>query len=166
MTLRFSHWYGRVTTAACSLTNVTHVDGGTACASTRTFTIVVSDACLNKTTNTLFYPWTADTTRRRSALRWAQFRLGCNPASIPDDTAVLALVRARRHLQPASTNVTAVDGGTALRLDSAFTIVVTDACLKQTTTRCFTPGTADSTPPTISAPQGTIPLGSSGEHSG
>ena len=48
----------------CSLasTNVTHVDGGTACASNRTFTITVTDACGSVVVTNVVYTWTTDTT--------------------------------------------------------------------------------------------------------
>src|ERR1035441_6761052 len=43
-------------------TNVTHLDGGTACASNRTFTITLTDACGNTNSTNVVYTWTADTT--------------------------------------------------------------------------------------------------------
>src|ERR1035441_5977209 len=43
-------------------TNVTHLDGGTACASNRTFTITINDACGNTNSTNVVYTWTADTT--------------------------------------------------------------------------------------------------------
>src|SRR5439155_13125903 len=42
--------------------SVSHVDGGTACAPTRTFTITATDACNNTSSpTTVAYSWTADT---------------------------------------------------------------------------------------------------------
>src|SRR5438094_4825984 len=94
-------------------TNVTHEDGGTACASNRVFTIIVTDACQNRATNTLTYTWTADTTPPGISAPQGTTPLGCNPASIPGDAEVLALVRAKIGRGPCRENVTHVDGGTA-----------------------------------------------------
>src|SRR5204863_5743025 len=91
----------------------THVDGGTACASNRFFTIIVTDACQNRATNTLTYTWTADTTPPGISAPQGTTPLGCNPASIPGDAEVMALVRASDNCGLLSTNVTHVDGGTA-----------------------------------------------------
>ena len=50
-------------TGGCGLTtNVTHVDGGTGCASNRTFTITVSNACGSAVASNVVYTWTMDTT--------------------------------------------------------------------------------------------------------
>ena len=51
-------------TGNCGLTttNVTHLDGGTACASNRTFTITINDAYGNTNSTNVVYTWTADTT--------------------------------------------------------------------------------------------------------
>jgi streptogramin lyase len=51
-------------TGNCGLTstNVTHLDGGTACASNRTFTIAINDAYSNTNSTNVVYTWTADTT--------------------------------------------------------------------------------------------------------
>ena len=48
----------------CGLTatNVTHLDGGTACASNRTFTITINDAYGNTNSTNAVYTWTANTT--------------------------------------------------------------------------------------------------------
>ena len=43
-------------------TNVTHLDGGSGCASNRTFTITLTDACGNTNSTNVVYTWTADTT--------------------------------------------------------------------------------------------------------
>src|SRR2546422_8373273 len=59
--------------------------------------------------------------------------LGCNPASIPDDAAVWALVRASDNCGLLSTNVTHLDGGTACASNRTFTIIVTDACQNKAT---------------------------------
>jgi hypothetical protein len=51
-------------TGSCALTstNVTHLDGGSACASNRTFTITINDACGNTNSTNVVYTWMADTT--------------------------------------------------------------------------------------------------------
>ena len=43
-------------------TNVTHVDTTNGCTVTRTFTIIVANACNKASTNTVAFTWTADTT--------------------------------------------------------------------------------------------------------
>src|SRR5204863_5796240 len=75
-------------------TNVTHLDGGTACASNRVFTIIVTDACQNRATNTDRKTRRPDTTHVEISYAEGTTPLGCNPASIPGDADVLALVRA------------------------------------------------------------------------
>src|ERR1039458_5985348 len=67
-----------------SLTNVTHVDGGTACSSNRTFTITVTDACTNTASTNVVYTWIVDTTPPVFTNCPASTNLGCNPVSIPD----------------------------------------------------------------------------------
>src|SRR5258705_296139 len=128
-------------------TNVTHVDGGTACASNRVFTIIVTDACQNRATNTLTYTWTADTTPPGISAPTGTVPLGCNPASLPADSDVLALVRASDNCALLSTNVMHVDGGTACASNRVFTIIVTDACQNRSTNTLTYTSTADTTPP-------------------
>ena len=62
--------------------NVSHVDGGTACAPSRTFTITATDGCNNSSApTTVVYSWTADTTPPTiTSSRPAN--LGCNPTNL------------------------------------------------------------------------------------
>src|SRR5260370_22370967 len=147
--------------ATCTLlsTIALHGDGGTACASNRTFSVVVTDACQNKATNTLVYNWTADTTPPVITAPVGATNLGCNPATLPDDAAVLALVRASDNCALLSTNVTHGDGGTACASNRTFSVVVTDACQNKATNTLVYNWTADTTPPVITAPLGTTNLG-------
>src|SRR5438552_17753916 len=138
---------------------VTHVDGGTACASNRVFTIIVTDACQNRATNTRSDARRADKTPPGISAPQGTKQLGCNPASIPGDAEVLALVRASDNCGLLLTNVTHLDGGTACASNRLFTIIVTDACQNRATNTLTYTWTADTTPPGISAPRGTTPLG-------
>jgi len=101
----------------------------------------VSDACLNKTTNTLFYAWTADTNAADDQRSAGTVPLGAIRRH-PDDTAVLAWCGQ-------ATPATCFDQRDAcgrrhrLRLDSDLTIVVTDACLNKTTNTLLYTWTAD-----------------------
>jgi hypothetical protein len=141
----------------CSLvsTNVTHLDGGSPCASTRTFTIVVADGCGNKTTNTVVYTWTTDLTAPVVTAPSGTVPLGCNPSSLPSDTVVLGLVQASDDCSLVSTNVTHVDGGSPCASTRTFTIVVADGCGNKTTNTVVYTWTTDTAAPIVtSVPSG------------
>ena len=136
--------------------NVTHVDGGTAIAPTRTFTLTATDACSNAATASVVYTWTADTTPPVLSGVPTGSDLGCNPASLPTDASVTALVSATDNSGSATINVTHVDGGTTIAPTRTFTITATDACGNVATATVVYTWTADTTPPVLSG----VPAGS------
>jgi hypothetical protein len=137
--------------------NVTHVDGGTAIAPTRTFTITATDACDNVATATVVYTWTADTTAPVLSGVPTGSNLGCNPATLPTDASVKALVTATDNSGSATINVTHVDGGTAIAPTRTFTITATDACGNvATASPVVYTWIVDTTPPVLSG----VPTGS------
>src|SRR5947207_8659663 len=111
----------------------THLDGATACASMRTFTINDAAASENKTLNLHVSLPTLDTTPPVVSAPSGTVPLGCNPSSVPDDAAVLAKVRASENCSLYSTNVTCLVGGTKCASIRTFTIVVADGCHNKTT---------------------------------
>jgi hypothetical protein len=151
-----------VASDSCTLasTNITHVEGGTLCLSNRTFAIVVADGCGNRATNTVIYTWISDTTPPTISAPSGTTALGCSPSFLPTDAGVAALVAANDTCSLASTNITHVDGGTLCLSNRTFTIVVADGCGNRATNIVVYTWSSDTTPPTISAPSGTIALGS------
>jgi hypothetical protein len=136
--------------------NVTHVDGGTAIAPTRTFKITVTDGCGNvATANPVIYTWTADTTAPTITSVPAGSSLGCNPATLPTDASIKAQVTATDNSGSATINVTHVDGGTACAPARTFTITATDGCGNvATASPVVYTWTADTTAPTVTVPTG------------
>lgn len=132
-------------------TNVTHVDGGTLCASNRTFTITVTDACGNAAVTNVVYTWTIDHSLPVITIAPTLLNLNCNPAaaSLPTDAYVTTLVRATDNCSLASTNVTHVDGGTACASNRTFTITVRDACSNSASTNLVYTWKVDHTLPSI-----------------
>ena len=133
--------------------NVSHVDSGTACAPIRTFTITAADACGNTSTpQTVVYTWTADTTVPTFTSVPTGSSLGCNPASLPTDASVKALVTATDNCTVSPTiNVSHVDSGTACAPIRTFTITAADACGNVATQTVAYSWTAD-TIPSITCP--------------
>jgi hypothetical protein len=138
--------------------NVTHVDGGTVIAPTRTFTITATDACGNvATASPVVYTWTADTTPPVISGVPTGSNLGCNPATLPTDASIKALVTATDNSGSATINVTHVDGGTAIAPTRTFTITATDACGNvATASPVVYTWIVDTTPPVLSG----VPTGS------
>jgi hypothetical protein len=138
--------------------NVTHVDGGTAIAPTRTFTITATEACDNvATASPVVYTWIVDTTPPVLSGVPTGSNLGCNPATLPTDASIKALVTATDNSGSATINVTHVDGGTAIAPTRTFTITATDGCGNvATASPVIYTWTADTTPPVISG----VPTGS------
>jgi hypothetical protein len=132
---------------------VTHVDAGTTTAPTRTFTITATDGCGNvATAGPVVYTWTADTTAPVISSVPAGRNLGCNPASLPTDASVKALVTATDNSGSVTVTVTHVDAGTAIAPTRTFTITATDGCGNvATASPVVYTWTADTTPPVISS---------------
>ncbi len=133
--------------------NVTHVDGGTAYAPTRTFTITATDGCGNAATaSPVVYTWTADTTAPVISSVPSGGNLGCNPANLPTDASVKAQVTATDNCGSATINVTHADGGTACAPTRTFTITATDGCGNvATASPVVYTWTADTTAPVITS---------------
>ena len=138
--------------------NVVYADVTTGCTVTRTFTVTATDACGNAATpQTVVYTWTADTTPPVISGVPTGSNLGCNPATLPTDASIKALVTATDNSGSATINVTHVDGGTAIAPTRTFTITATDGCGNvATASPVIYTWTADTTPPVISG----VPTGS------
>jgi len=134
-----------------AFTNVTHVDDGTLCASNRTFTITVTDACGNAAVTNVVYTWTIDHSLPVITIAPTLLNLGCNPAaaSLPTDAYVTSLVRATDNCSLASTNVSHVDGGTACASNRTFTITVRDGCTNSASTNLVYTWKVDHSLPSI-----------------
>ena len=139
-------------------TNVTHVDGGTLCASNRTFTITVTDACGNSASTNVVYTWTIDHSLPVITLAPTLLNLNCNPAAtnLPTDAYMTTLVRATDNCSLASTNVTHVDGGTACASNRTFTITVRDGCTNSVSTNLVYTWKVDHSLPSITCLTNTI----------
>ena len=136
--------------------NVSHVDGGTACAPTRTFTITATDGCLNSSApTTVIYSWTADTTAPTITSSPTGSNLGCNPTNLPTDVSIKALVTATDNCGTATINVSHVDGGTTCAPSRTFTITATDGCNNSSAPKTVVyTWTADTTAPNVTVPAG------------
>ena len=131
--------------------NVSHVDGGTACAPTRTFTVTAADGCGNAATQTVAYSWTADTTPPTITSVLIGASLGCNATNIPTDVSIKALVTATDNCGTPTISVTHVDGTTNCTPSRTFTILATDACGNTSATQTVVYSwSSDQTPPTLS----------------
>ena len=151
-----------ITSEGCAPTtiNVTHVDAGTPCASTRTFTIKAVDACGNVSSPaTVTYTWTVDTTAPVLVSIPSGTNFGCNPnpALLPTDATVASEVVATDNCTVQSINVTHVDVGTSCGTNRTFTISATDECGNTSPTQTVTYAWAiDTTAPVlVSIPSGT-----------
>ncbi len=144
---------------ATPIITVTHIDGGTTCAPSRTFSIVASDGCGNSSQPTqVVFTWKADTTAPVLVSTPKGGDLGCNPTadSLPTDASIKALVTASDDCGTPTVTVTHTDGGTACAPSRTFTITATDGCnnASQPTQVVFT-WKADTTAPVlVSTPKG------------
>jgi hypothetical protein len=135
------------------LVSVTHVDANNGCAITRTFTVIATDGCGNASApQTVVYTWTADTTAPTVTVP-AGGNLGCNPATLPTDASVMALVTATDACSAPTIHVTHEDSGTACAMSRTFAVTATDGggniSVPQTVVYAWT---ADTTPPIITCP--------------
>src|SRR5438552_18589300 len=76
-----------------------------------------------------------------------------------DDYVELSMILTSDHCYLFSINVTHTTGSSACAVHGALPILVTDACQNRATNALTYTWTADTTPPGISAPQGTTPRG-------
>ena len=132
--------------------NVSHVDANSGCSVTRTFTVTASDGCGNTSAaQTLVYTWTADTTPPTVTVPTGS-NLGCNPATLPTDVSVKALVTATDNCSVPSVNVTHVDVSNGCAVTRTFAVTATDGCGNTSAAQTVYTWTADTTPPTITCP--------------
>src|ERR1044071_1016826 len=134
-------------------TNVTHLDGTTNCVVTRTFTVTVTDACPNSASQNVIYTWTADTNKPSLTVPTGS-NLGCNPANLPTDASVAALVTASDGCSAVTTNVTHLDGTTNCVVTRTFTVTVTDGCTNSATKIVLYTWTTDTNKPSLTVPTG------------
>src|SRR5439155_806978 len=139
---------------------VTHLDSGTPCARTRTFSVTASDACGNAvvTPSTVVDTWTEDTAPPTIDSVPSGIAYGCNPPSRRGDAAVKGLVRASDNCGGSPTvTVTHVDSGTPCARIRKFGRSASDACGNAVVTpsTVVDTWTEDTAPPTIdSVPSG------------
>ena len=134
--------------------NVSHVDANSGCVVTRTFTVTATDGCGNTSAaQTVVYNWTADTTPPTIIAVPAGGNLGCNPASLPTDASVKALVTATDNCGLPTVNVSHVDANSGCVVTRTFTVTATDGCGNTSAAQTVVYNwTADTTPPTITCP--------------
>jgi hypothetical protein len=102
------------------------------------------------------YSWTVDTTAPSVTVPTGS-NLGCNPASLPSDASVKALVNATDTCSTPTVNVSHVDVTTGCTVTRTFTVTATDACGNSSAPQTVVYSwTVDTTPPTIT----TVPTGS------
>ena len=142
-----------VATDNCTLqsTNVSHVDSGSPCAMTRTFSISVTDGCGNTAARTVVYTWTVDTNAPVITSAPTSSNLGCNPAVLPTDASVKALVMATDNCTLQSTNVSHVDGGSPCAMTRTFNISVIDGCSNAAARTVVYTWTVDTNAPVITS---------------
>jgi hypothetical protein len=145
----------------CTLksTSVTHVDVVSPCGTTRTFTVTATDSCGNSTTKTAVYTWTIDTTAPTITSVPPNTNLGCNPATLPSDASVAALVKATDTCTLKSIAATHIDSGSPCGMTRTFTITATDACGNSATKTVIYTWTVDLTAPTITSVPANTNLG-------
>jgi hypothetical protein len=134
-----------------SLTNVTHVDGGTACSSNRTFTITVTDACTNTASTNVVYTWIVDTTPPVFTNCPASTNLGCNPVSIPDCNVA---VGATDNCGGVTVGCVRGDATNGCGRTRTITYTAVDNCGNSNTCTQVITWTVDTTPPAVTTAQG------------
>jgi hypothetical protein len=107
---------------------VSHIDATSGCVVTRTFTVTATDACNNASSpKTVVYSWTVDTTAPSVTVPTGS-NLGCNPASLPTDASVKALVSVTDTCSTPVVNVSHTDVTSGCLVTRTFTVTATDAC--------------------------------------
>ena len=141
---------------------VTHVDAGTPCAMSRTFTITAIDACKNSAPPAIVvYTWKANTTPPTIGGIPSGSDLGCNPANLPTDASVAAQVTALDACGGvAQINVSHTDSGTPCAMIRTFSITASDSCGNGTApVQVVFTWKADQEPPVVTCPPDvTVPV--------
>jgi hypothetical protein len=135
--------------------NVSHADGGTACAPMRTFTVTATDSCSNTSqSKTVIYSWKADTQPPviNASGTPSSGVLGCNPTAAQIEAALGTAMATDNCGSPtlgSSTGNVVVNGCSRMQTR---TWTATDACTNAATpvSRTVT-WTVDTTPPVITA---------------
>src|SRR6185436_69416 len=140
---------------ACSAvsTNISHLDATNLCLANRTFTVRVSDQCLNTNTTTAIFTWTVDQTPPSLTVTNAG-NLGCNPATLPSDSDVAATVISTDACSAVSTNISHLDATNLCLANRTFTVSVSDQCLNTNTTTAVFSWTVDQTAPSLTVTNG------------
>jgi hypothetical protein len=108
---------------------VSHTDGGTVCAPTRTFTISAVGVCNNTSTApAVVYSWKAAAAGPTFTALPAGGDLGCNPTTLPTDTSVRAQANATDICGTSTIYVAHTDGGTVCAPTRTFTISAVGTC--------------------------------------
>lgn len=135
------------------------VDVTNDCTVTMSFTLTATDECTDKEATALVvYSFTEDTDPPMVGGVPAGSDLGCNPANLPLDATIKALVTATDNCSVASTNVSHVDNTNSCTVTRTFTITAADDCgnVSSPVTVVYT-WTLDTTNPVITG----VPTGAS-----
>jgi hypothetical protein len=135
--------------------NVSHGDGGTACAPTRTFTVTATDNCSNTSqSKTVVYSWKADTQAPviNASGTPSNGVLGCNPTAAQIEAALGTAMASDNCGAPTLGSSTGNVVANGCSRSQIRTWTATDACTNAATpvSRTVT-WTVDTTPPVITA---------------
>jgi hypothetical protein len=139
----------------CGTTTIsaTHTDSTTGCVTTRDFTVIAKDACLNEAVAHVVYTWTTDTTGPVITASGTTLTLPCNP-STTEIEAALGTATATDSCSAAT--VTSADSAVTTSSEcgrsQTRTFTATDACNKTSVTSRTVTWKADTTPPSIVCP--------------
>lgn len=140
--------------------SVTKSQATAGCSNWRYLVYTASDAYGNSASCTQTINWISDTNAPVLVAAPASSNLGCNPAAIPTDASVKALVSYAESCSAATVNVTHVDGGSPCAMTRVFLISASDACGNQSLTNAVTyTWTIDTNAPTLTVITGSTNLG-------
>ena len=136
-------------TCGAATISVSHTDSPNGCLLTRTFAITATDSCGNPAETTVVYTWTVDTTPPTFTHLPTGTDLGCNPASTPDNAAVMADVTASDTCGEPTISVSHTDSVSGCVHTRTFAITATDGCGNPAVTSVQYTWTVDTTAPTF-----------------
>ena len=146
-------------TGGCSGATVSgaSTDTTSGCVHTRVYTITGSNLCGSVVTAYTTNTWTIDTTAPViSGVPTSGLALGCNPATLPTDASIAALVSETDNCGSASEAVTHVDSTSGCVTTRSFAITATDACGNHATATVVYTWTTDTGPVVTCPPNVTI----------